>query len=145
MKQGVALLVVTGLLACAGQRAPGTPPPNPPSLVLGRFQDDYGNAFQLSPTVFEQLPRNRFHIVEWNVTEQYFIAHNDSANASDAGRWTRVDWMPFDGMAPYTWGFCMTAYSASTRDAARATPPANRATPRTGCGGHPFSRMKAAP
>jgi hypothetical protein len=116
----------------------------PPPLVIGRFLDDYGNAFRLSATLFEQLPRNRFHIVEWNLPEQYFVARNDSANASDAGLWTRVDWMPFAGMDPYTWGFCLTAYRAPTRGAARETPPANRSTPRTGCNGYPFSRMKAA-
>lgn len=116
-----------------------------PAFVLGQFMDDYGNSFRLSFTLFEQLPRNRFHIVEWNVDEQYFVARNDSSNSSDAGRWTRVDWMPFSGMAPFTWGFCLTAYRAPTREAARATPPANRATPRTGCNGYPFSRMKAAP
>lgn len=117
----------------------------PPAEVLGQFVDDYGNAFNISAQLFEQLPHGRFHIVEWNVAERFFIAQNDSANSSDAGRWTRVDWMPFENMAPFTWGFCLTAYRAASREEARATPAANRATPRTGCNGYPFSRMKRTP
>ncbi len=88
------------------------------------------------------LPSGRFHIAEWNVGERYFLARNDPANPRDGGRWTRIDWMSFSGMAPYQWGFCLTAYRAETQQAARATPPPNRESPRTGCNGFPFSRMK---
>lgn len=116
----------------------------PPALLLGDFEDDYGNAFRLSADRFEQLPSGRFQIVEWQVREQYFIAQNDAANPGDAGLWTRIDWMPLEGMSPYVWGFCMTAYRAATAEAARATPPADRSAPRVGCNGHPFSRMRAA-
>ena len=73
---------------------------------------------------------------------QTLIAQNDSANAYAPGLWTRIDWVRLDGMAPYTWAFCLTAYDAPTRAAAEATPPADRATPRTGCNGYPFSRMR---
>ena len=78
------------------------------------------------------------------MTERYFVAQNDAANPSDGGLWTRIDWMPLTNMAPYSWGFCMTAYRAATRELARATPPPNPATPRTGCNGFPFSRMRPA-
>lgn len=141
------LLRTIALLAIAALQTKSSANVNtaPPSFILGSFEDDYGNSFRLSPTLFQQLPSNRFHIVEWNVSEQFFIAHNDSLNSSDQGLWTRVDWTTFTGMAPYTWGFCLTAYRAPTREAARATPAANRATPRTGCNGYPFSRMKAVP
>lgn len=122
-----------------------SPAASPPPELLGHFVDDYGNAFELSPDEFRQLPRNRFHVVEWHPRERFLVARNDSANAGDAGLWTRIDWMPFADMAPYTWGFCLTAYRAPSREAARATPAANRATPRTGCNGHPFSRLRPAP
>ncbi len=111
--------------------------------MLGRFVDDYGNTFRISPTLWEQLPHGRYHIVEWHAAEQYFLARNDSANSSAPGRWTRIDWMSFTGMPPYTWGFCMTAWDADTREAARGTAPPDRTTPRTGCNGYPFSRMRA--
>lgn len=50
--------------------------------------------------------------------------------------------MRLSDLAPYTWAFCLTAYKAPTAESARATTAANRATPRTGCNGYPFSRMK---
>ncbi len=112
--------------------------------VIGQFVDDYDNEFRVSAVLFEQLPQSRFHIVEWNEAERYFVARNDPKNPSDPGRWTRIDWMLLEGVSPYTWGFCMTAYRAASREEARATPPPNRATPRTGCNGFPFSRMRRA-
>lgn len=117
---------------------------SPDPSVIGAFTDDYGNSFRISETLFEQLPHGRFQIAEWHADERFFIAQNGASNPADAGLWTRIDWTPLDGMAPYTWAFCMTAYRAVTREAARATPAADRATPRRGCNGHPFSRMKPA-
>lgn len=126
---------------CALRTLPaGSAPPE----LMGAFVDDYGNAFRLTPTRFEQRPDGQFEIVEWNTEERYFLARNGDANPSDPGRWTRVDWMTFTGMTPYSWGFCLTAYRAATLDAARATPPADRAAPRSGCNGFPFSRMRPA-
>jgi hypothetical protein len=116
----------------------------PEGVMRGAFLDDYGNRFEISDTLFAQQPHGRFHIVEWHVRDQFVVARNDDANPSDGGRWTRIDWMRFDGMAPYTWGFCLTAYKAPTREAARATAAADRSTPRTGCNGYPFSRMRPA-
>lgn len=118
---------------------------SPPAALLGRFEDDYGNAFRVSADLFEQLPGGRFHIVEWQVARQYFIARNDEENPGDGGLWTRVDWMPLEGMPPYAWGFCLTAYRAATAEAARAAPSADRSAPRVGCNGHPFSRMRPPP
>ena len=70
------------------------------------------------------------------------IDRNDTANTHAPGLWTRIDWVRLGGMEPYTWAFCLTAYDAPTRTAAEATPAADRATPRTGCTGYPFSRMR---
>lgn len=141
-------LVLSLLLAANCARAPRAVSPSvalPAGVMRGEFTDDYGNLFAISDSLFAQQPHGRFEIVEWNVREQFVIAHNAATNASDPGLWTRIDWMQFEGMAPYTWGFCLTAYKAPTREAARATPAADRANPRTGCNGYPFSRMKPAP
>jgi hypothetical protein len=80
--------------------------------------------------------------VAWWPDQQYLIARNDTANSFAPGKWTRIDWMKFEGMAPYTWGFCLTAFEAPTADSAAATAPADRETPRTGCNGYPFSRLR---
>ena len=112
--------------------------------MRGAFVDDYGNAFSISDSIFAQLPHGRFHLVEWHVRDQFVIGRNDAANPSAPGLWTRIDWMQLAGMEPYTWGFCLTAYRAATREAARATPAPDRTQPRTGCSGYPFSRMRPA-
>ena len=131
---GLAVLVVTTIAAARARNE-----------IVGRWSDDYGNSFRITDSLFEQLPSARYHIVEWNPVERHFVARNDDANRTDAGKWTRVDWMPFSGMEPYTWGFCFTAYRAETQEEARATRSAKREAPRTGCNGFPFSRMKPAP
>jgi hypothetical protein len=143
MSQRVAVVVLAAALAACAGRAPGTPAPvAPPDLVIGVFRDDYGSTYRLSDTLFEHLPRARYRIVEWQPSEQFFIAQNDSGNPGEPGRWTRVDWMPLPAMAPWEWGFCLTAWNAASADAARATPSADRSNPRSGCGGHPFTRMQ---
>ena len=136
----VALLIA--LCDCAS--APSRPPlvGQAPAMLVGEFEDDYGNSYRVSDTLFFQLPRARYHIVEWNSAEQFLVARIGEGNASDGGLWTRIDWMSFSGMEPFTWGFCLTAYRAPSAEAARATPPAVRSTPRTGCNGFPFSRMR---
>lgn len=132
-----------GLVACSpGPPSSPAPAAAAPAQLIGRFTDDYDNQFEISATEWLQLPHGRFHIVHWDAQAQYLIARNDMANQSAPGKWTRIDWMDFAGMAPYTWGFCLTAYDAATREAAEATAIAKRETPRTGCNGFPFSRMK---
>lgn len=135
------LLALLMASACGGRPVELAPPPE----LLGEFLDDYGSTFRLSPVLFEHLPRSRFHIVEWSVAEQYFLARNDQDNPGDGGLWSRIDWMLLPDMAPYTWGMCMTAYRAASLEAARAESPPDRTTPRTGCNGFPFSRMRGAP
>lgn len=114
----------------------------PPALVRGDFEDDYGARFSVGRAEFFQRTRNHFHVVEWNLREQYFIAQNDSLNPTDAGRWTRIDWMPLSAMQPYQWAFCFSTYNAASRAEAKATTIAQRGNPRTGCNGFPFTRMK---
>jgi hypothetical protein len=112
-------------------------------MVIGSFVDDYTASHLVSATEWRHGTRARYHIVKWNVDGQYLIARNDSANPSDADLWTRIDWMRLDDMAPWTWGYCMSAYRAPSADSAESTRVANRATPRTGCNGFPFTRMRS--
>jgi hypothetical protein len=118
------------------------PVPAPAPLLLGEFEDDYGSRYAISGELWVHGTKAKYHIVRWYPEQQYLIARNDAANPSEPSRWSRIDWMPLSGMPPYLWGFCMTAYAAGSAVEAEAATSARRETPRTGCNGFPFSRMK---
>ena len=128
--------------ACANRAVASRASAAPPALIVGEFTDDYGSRYSITQALWTQQPRSRYRIVQWHADQQYAIAQNDSGNPSEKGRWTRIDWMQFTGMAPYEWGFCYSAFNAETAAIAESTHVANRAAPRTGCNGFPFSRMK---
>ena len=113
-----------------------------PLFLIGEFEDDYGIMYSVSDSLFTMEQHTNVHILEWNVEEQYFIGQNDSLNQYDPLLYTRIDWMEFEGMKPFEWGFCMSAYDAVSADSAKAVDTPDRSTPKTGCAGHPFSRMK---
>jgi len=114
----------------------------PPDYLLGTFEDDYQIRYKITDTLWLQLSNTRFHIIKWNLEKKYIIAKNDEKNPGEGGLYTRIDYMTFDNMAPWKWGYCLTAYNAPTDAAAEATAAADRANPMKGCGGYPFSRMK---
>lgn len=139
------LLVLSGLCAaCSPGLGGGAATSQAPSALLGEFQDDYGIQYAIADTLWHQKPNSRYRIVHWDSAGQFLIAQNDAENPSDPGKWTRIDWLTLEGMPPYAWAFCLTAYDADSREAAEATEPADRTTPRTGCDGFPFSRMERA-
>lgn len=113
-----------------------------PGLLIGRFIDDYGIVHVITDTSWTLGQRDRYRIAFSNDTAQYLVAHNDSGNTADPGKWTRIDWVPLSDMAPYEWAFCLFEYKAATREAADANRSADRAHPRQGCNGFPFSRMR---
>ena len=115
-----------------------------PAALLGRFEDDYGSRHEVSDSLWRHGSRASYRIVRWDSAGRFLVAQNDAGNPSDGGRWTRIDWIPLEGMAPYTWAFCMSAYDAPTADSAARVTIADRSTPRTGCNGFPFTRMRAA-
>lgn len=141
LRTGLGLIAILAV-ACARPSTSPAPEAMPPALVLGEFQDDYGNRFSITTSEWFHQPHSRYHIVRWNPEQQYAIAQNDSSNRGQPNRWTRIDWMVLPGMPPWEWGFCLTAYDAPTAAAAEATPPPDRDTPKTGCNGFPFSRMR---
>lgn len=114
-----------------------------PAFLLGEFEDDYGVIYTISDSILTMEDHTMLHISEWNIKEQYFVGQNDSLNPYDPLLFTRIDWMKFENMAPFEWGFCMSAYNAPSLDSAKIVPTANREIPKTGCGGYPFSRMKS--
>jgi hypothetical protein len=92
--------------------------------------------------LFTQHPGIKYHIIKWNLKDNYFIAKNDAANPSEQNLYSRIDFMEFTGMEPFRWGFCLTVYDAPTDSIAETKAVADRQNPRKGCGGFPFSRMK---
>lgn len=115
-----------------------------PPFPTGAFEDDYGGRHTVSATEWHQGTKAKYRIDRWNAEARYLIAQNDSTNPSDGGKWTRIDWIPLEGMPPYTWAFCFSTWNAETAEAAEAVRIAKPETPRTGCGGFPYSRLKSA-
>jgi len=114
----------------------------PPAYLIGTFEDDYQIRYEINDTLWLQLPSSRYHIIKWNFAEKYLIARNDGRNPGEGGLYTRIDYMEFSNMAPWKWGFCLTAYKAESDKAAEATAAADRDHPMKGCNSFPFSRMK---
>ncbi|RYF18592.1 MAG: hypothetical protein EOO42_15120 [Flavobacteriales bacterium] len=113
-----------------------------PEFALGTFTDDYGISYTINDTLWVQNPKTKYQIIKWNPEKQYLVAKNDASNKTDGNKYTRIDYMTFTGMAPYLWGFCLTAYDAETDLIAEQTAAADRQNPKKGCNGYPFSRMK---
>ncbi len=113
-----------------------------PEMLKGSFMDDYKITYTINDSLWIQKPNAKYHIIKWNEKEQYIIARNDKNNPTDGGLYTRIDYMTFENMQPFLWGFCLSAYNASTEAAAEAVKIADRENPRKGCNGFPFSRMK---
>jgi len=116
----------------------------PPAQVLGDFKDDYNTTHSITTARWIHGSAATYEIVEWNAEQKFCVAKNGAANPTDAGKWSRVDWVEVKsaaGQIQYDWAYCMSAYDAPTKEAARAVTIAKRDTPKTGCNGFPFTRM----
>ena len=140
------LSVVCSAAGCARRpaRPIATAIPELAADVLGTFDDDYGIRYRIDAERWQQGERTMYLVTSWHAQAQYLIARNAPTNPSAPDKWTRIDWMPLHGMPPYTWAYCLSAYDAPTRDVAEATRVAKRDSPKSGCNGFPFSRMKRA-
>ena len=141
-RTAVALVVIAVAASCTRTPRVRAPLADVDPMLLGEFVDDYGESHSISDVDWIQQIHSRFHIVRWSQRDRYLIARNDAANKSAPNKWTRVDWVRLDGMPPYTWAFCFSAYQARTAADAESTHVAKAASPRTGCNGHPFTRMR---
>ena len=111
-------------------------------FMFGNFVDDYGLRYRVDDSLWIQQPSIKYHIIRWNKAGQYIIAKNDDRNPTDAGLYTRIDYMQLKGMEPWAWGFCYTEFKAKTDSAAETVAGPDRKNPKKGCNGFPFSRMK---
>ena len=119
-----------------------SPAGTPPAFLLGRFKDDYGGRPLITAARWEQGPGTVYLPVTWEPDSQFVIARNAPDNLTAPGAWTRIDWMRLEGMPPFTWAYCLSAFDAPTADSARRTRIADRSAPRTGCNGFPFTRLE---
>ena len=142
MKKATILFLLLFTLSQGKAQVKPAPADNVLAMFMGNFTDDYGIRYTITDKVWQQLPRTKFHIIKWDVVQQFILAKNDSANPGEGGLYTRIDYMRFNNMEPWKWGFCLTVYDAKTEAAALAITAADRANPRKGCNGFPFSRMK---
>lgn len=113
-----------------------------PSALKGNFTDDYGIDYSISDSLWVQLPNAKYHILKWDIREQYIIAVNDNSNKTAAGLFTRIDYVMLPNMKPFEWGFCLSVYDAKSAILAENGYKADKVNPRKGCNGFPFSRMK---
>lgn len=116
-----------------------------PQALLGEFVDDYGVRYVVSEEHWRQGEYARYAIAEWNAEERFLIGRNDAENRTDAGLWTRIDWVLLEPGTDFEWAFCYAVYDAESAEAARTRSPSDREAPRTGCNGFPFSRMRRTP
>jgi hypothetical protein len=132
------------LAGCALHANPSRDAPTgqPPPALLGTFVDDYGIGHRIDAGEWLQRPDTRYRVVAWYAEAQYLIARNDAGNRTDPDRWTRIDWLALPGMPPWEWAFCLSAWDAPSRADAERADIARRDTPKTGCNGYPFSRMR---
>jgi hypothetical protein len=108
----------------------------------GNFLDDYGSWHTVNDSLWVHHPWARYHIENWDSGGQFLIARNAATNSTDASAWTRIDWTKLEGMAPWEWAFCLSAYKAGSAAEAEAVTIADRGKPRTGCNGFPFTRLQ---
>jgi len=113
-----------------------------PSYIIGTFEDDYEIKYQITDSTFRMNEQTIIHIKEWNLQESYFVGQNDSLNIYDPLLYSRIDWIKLEKMLPYSWAFCMSYYNSISLDSTKVDPIVDRTQPKSGCNGHPFSRMK---
>lgn len=123
---------------------------HPATAPRGTFEDDYGLRYTVEAGAWRQQPGGSYAVVRWDGrTRTALLRRTDGPLA---GTFTRVDWLALppgsdgtraaDGGPPFAWAFCYAAYDVPTAAQAQQAPAADRSRPRTGCNGHPFSRMR---
>ena len=108
-----------------------------PDYLKGEFTDDYGIKYAISSSEWIQYPDFKLSISLIDTIEMCVIGFNPADTT-----YTKIDYMPFTDQGDFKWGFCYSAYDKKNIQGALKSESANRDTPKTGCNGFPFSRMK---
>lgn len=107
-----------------------------PTALRGEFIDDYGSRHTITDPSWTHHPAIRYQVVRWDTAGRYLVASNADSTFS------RIDWVELEEMKPWTWAFCIVTWTAPSADSAANVRIARRETPRTGCNGFPFTRMR---
>ena len=134
-------LVLAAVVTCAAPDPPG----HAPTGLLGDWIDDYGIRYEISDTLWLQQPSSVYRVRHWELDGQFLVAQNGPENPADGGLYTRIDWVPIPELAPWEWAFCMATWDANSAEGAAVAPSPDREHLRSGCGGHPFSRLRRVP
>lgn len=135
----VLLVIVLLATSCRASMGSGPRPPFP----TGAFVDDYGSTHTISAAEWRQDAYTRTQIVRWNPSARYILGRSIPKDSSGSAGWVRIDWIPLDS-PPYTWAYCIIAYDKPDAASAEAVTTAKPDTPRTGCNGFPYTRLKPA-
>ena len=111
--------------------------------LLGLWTDDYGGADNITKSVWSQGATNNYNIQHVDNNRSFLVAQNAAGNRYRPLKWSRYDWVVNASIpAPFVFGFCVAAWSASTKQEAMAANGTDRADLYHGCGGFPFTIMQ---
>ncbi|MBU2513742.1 hypothetical protein KJ966_20570 [bacterium] len=108
--------------------------------VLGEFADNYSGSHSISSTRWVQ-GESGFSITKISTDSDYMLAKNDTDNAYNGGKYSRLDWATDSSGNLY---YCQIAYDKNSESEAEAITTADKSSPSTGgCGGFAWSRLIA--
>lgn len=129
-------------IQCSGNKKLVMPHFQDEFSLIGDFQDDYNIDYSISDSTWILHPNYHFQILIHDMEEQYLICKNGLNNSSEAGLFSRIDYIKLKENNDYQWAFCLSKYDATTAEEAESSQAADKSNPMNGCNGFPFSRMK---
>lgn len=130
------------LIQCTGNKNLIAPQIQDGFSLIGNFQDDYNIDYSITDSTWILYPNYHYQILIHDKVEQYLICKNGINNSSEAGLFSRIDYIKLEENNDYKWAFCLSRYNAETAEEAKASQAADKSNPMKGCNGFPFSRMK---
>ncbi len=127
-----------GLLALFFAAGCGDDKEKKPLEIAGSYQDPYGGTHIISDDLWDQGAMGKYHIALYDNEKDYLVAQNDEQNAYNPGKWSRFDWVWYNGALYY----CQTAYDKSSQKEAEEVEAADPSNPEEGgCGGFPWTKL----
>jgi hypothetical protein len=110
--------------------------------IVGRYIDDYQGSHIItgSSWVMGGQGASKFNLLVLSNTKRTLIAQNDAANSYNPSKFSRFDWTIDSSGALY---YCQTAFAAGSAAEASQVNPADAGDLKTGCGGFPWTSLRA--